>query len=204
MTERPVPTSDDPEAPFGLDELGTPLAPYGLTQEGRPKRSPGGRPPGPVSGTRRKAPSPPKKKAPTTPKRAQGPNYAGAVMDLARGPMVMLTVAGMKSPALLADAVAIEQGLPPIAQAIGDLAQDRPEVAAMLDRLMVAGPYTALISAVLPLALQLATNHGLMAPGTFGTMAPEQLIGTMQPPTPEQLAEWQAAAAAAQMNGAPQ
>lgn len=43
--ERPVPTSDDEEAPFGRDSKGRAIAPYGLKSNGHPKRSAAGRPP---------------------------------------------------------------------------------------------------------------------------------------------------------------
>ena len=202
--DRPTPTSDDPAAPFGLDEDGQPIAPYGLTQEGRPKRSPGGRPPGSVAPPKRKASAPPKRKAPPAArKRPPGPDYAGAVMDVARGPLLGLTLAGMRVPALMADAVAIEQHLPPIAEELGKLADSRPEVAAMLDRLTAAGPYAALLGALVPLGLQLAANHGLLRPGMFGTVPPDALIAQMVPPTPEQLAEWEAAAMATANGTAP-
>lgn len=203
MSERPdMIAPDDAEAPFGRDADGKPIAPYGLTQEGRPRKSAAGRPANPDSkrSKRRAASSssPPRRK-PTpssSARKQQGPDYAQGVMDLCAGPMVALTLAGMRAPALLADAAAMEMHLPPIAGALGELAQTRPEVAAMLDRLMVAGPYTALVSATLPLGLQLAANHGLVKPGVFGTVPPEQLIGEIAPPSEQQLAEWAAAAAA--------
>lgn len=42
--ERPVPTSDDPAAPFGRDRQARAIAPYGLKADGNPKRSAAGRP----------------------------------------------------------------------------------------------------------------------------------------------------------------
>jgi hypothetical protein len=113
------------------------------------------------------------------------------------GPMVALTIGGMKRPELLADAAVLEMHLAPIAAALGDLANERPEVAAMLDRLMTAGPYTALVSATVPLGIQLAANHGIVKPGTLGTASPADLVASLAPPTPEQAAAWAEA-----MNGA--
>lgn len=57
------------------------------------------------------------------------------------------------------DGFCVAQQTPPIADAIGDLAVERPEIAAALDRIMAVGPYGALIGAVLPLAIQIAHNH---------------------------------------------
>lgn len=205
--EKPRPISDDPDAPFGRDEEGTVIAPYGLTQEGRPKRTPAGRPAGAKTGTGRgarppagpgRAPSRKRPAPPSRPSRAAGPDYARGFSELLRGPLVALTLGGMARPELLADAVAIQTHLPPLAEAVGDLANERPEVAAMLDRLLTAGPYTALVSALVPLALQLATNHGVLRPGILGTQSPEELRATMQPPTPEQVAEWAQAQGQAQ------
>lgn len=191
--ERPEPISDDPEAPFGYDDQGVAVAPYGHTADGRPKRSPAGRRPEPGSRRSRRAagarsPARKPKTAGGSKKAAQGADYAQGLQDMMAGPLIGLTLAGMKRPELLADAAALEAHLPPIADALGKLAADRPEIAAMLDRLMSAGPYTALMSATVPLALQLGANHGLLKGGMFGTVPPEALIMELPQPTPEQLA----------------
>jgi hypothetical protein len=57
------------------------------------------------------------------------------------------------------DGFCVAQHTPPIADAVADLAVERPEVAAALDKIMAVGPYGALIGAVLPLAIQIAHNH---------------------------------------------
>lgn len=57
------------------------------------------------------------------------------------------------------DGFCVAQQTPPIADAVADLAVERPEVAATLDRIMAVGPYGALIGAVLPLVVQIAHNH---------------------------------------------
>jgi hypothetical protein len=191
--ERPEPISDDPAAPFGYDDQGNPIAPYGHTADGRPKRSPAGRRPEPGSRRSKRAagarsPSRKPKASASSRKAAQGADYAQGLQDMMVGPTVALTIAGMKRPELLADAATLELHLPPIADALGKLAAERPEVAAMLDRLMSAGPYTALLSATVPLVLQLGANHGLLKGGMLGTMPPEALIMEMpRDITPEQL-----------------
>jgi hypothetical protein len=48
-SDRPVPISDDEEAPFGRDSKGRAIAPYGLKSNGHPKRSAAGRPPATTS-----------------------------------------------------------------------------------------------------------------------------------------------------------
>lgn len=60
------------------------------------------------------------------------------------------------------DGFCVAQHTPPIAKAVADLAVDRPEVAAALDRVLAVGPYGALIGAILPLAVQLMHNHDMV------------------------------------------
>lgn len=60
------------------------------------------------------------------------------------------------------DGFCVAQHTPPIAKAVADLATERPEVAAALDRVLAVGPYGALIGAVLPLVVQIAHNHGMV------------------------------------------
>ena len=57
------------------------------------------------------------------------------------------------------DGFCVAQHTPPIASAVADLAVERPEVAAALDKVLAVGPYGALIGAVLPLVVQIAHNH---------------------------------------------
>lgn len=61
-----------------------------------------------------------------------------------------------------ADATAIAIHMPPIAEALNDLAAARPEVAAALDKVLSMGPYGALLAACVPLAVQLLHNHNLL------------------------------------------
>lgn len=61
-----------------------------------------------------------------------------------------------------ADAAAVAHHGPLIADAVNDLARERPEVAAALERILSVGPYGALLAAVMPLAVQLLHNHGVI------------------------------------------
>ncbi len=60
------------------------------------------------------------------------------------------------------DGFCVAHHTPPISKAVADLAVERPEVAAALDKVLAVGPYGALIGAVLPLAVQIMHNHNLV------------------------------------------
>lgn len=61
-----------------------------------------------------------------------------------------------------ADAAAVGHHGPNIAEALNELAKERPEVAAVLERLLAVGPYGLVISATLPLVLQILHNHDVI------------------------------------------
>ena len=61
-----------------------------------------------------------------------------------------------------ADAYAVAAHGPNISKAVNDLAQERPEVAAVLDKVLKVGPYGALLGAVIPLAVQIMHNHNVI------------------------------------------
>lgn len=74
------------------------------------------------------------------------------------------------------DAAAIVYHSTPIAIALNDLAQVKPEVARVLDKILAAGPYGAVLSAVVPLIVQLLTNHGKAPVGMLGSVEPAKLV----------------------------
>jgi hypothetical protein len=78
-----------------------------------------------------------------------------------------------------ADAGAIGQHWPNIARETATLAGKYEPVANVVDKLIMIGPFAALLSAVLPFALQLAVNHGRIGDaailGGFGVMPKEAL-----------------------------
>ncbi|MEU0398358.1 hypothetical protein ABZ208_37570 [Streptomyces sp. NPDC006208] len=60
------------------------------------------------------------------------------------------------------DGFCVAHHTPPISKAVADLAIERPEVAAALDKVLSVGPYGALLGATLPLVIQLMHNHGMV------------------------------------------
>lgn len=125
-------------------------APYGRFKNGKPRKSPakGG------GGKRRTAS--------TARTRPGTPDYARELSGLFQVGAWMLSVPGQKNPALMADAKSVATHGPNISVALGDLADQRPEIAAVLDRILAAGPYTALIGAIAPLVYEVGVNHGVL------------------------------------------
>lgn len=105
----------------------------------------------------------PRSKAPA------GPNYYQTVLGLLQGVAFGLKAAGRFSVAFEADAVTVEHYGPGLATALHELAVDNKKIGAILDRVGAVGPYSALFAAATPLIFQLATNHGVLKPGGFGT-----------------------------------
>jgi hypothetical protein len=87
----------------------------------------------------------------------------------------------MQKPVFAADAAAITIHSENIAEALDQLAHERPEIAAVLDRVLQVGPYGVLIAAVAPLALQILANHGAVPAGVMGTIPPGTLIANFMP-----------------------
>lgn len=133
-------------------------APYGRKADGTPRRKPG-----PQKGTRvgaaipRPTRSTPRKSAGT--KRSTGTDYRAGILGILQIPAFALGAAGQLNPALALDGAAISMHAPGIAEALNELANDNPTVAAALDTILTAGPYGAIIGACLPLAFQIAANH---------------------------------------------
>jgi len=131
-----------------------PEAPYGRFKNGKPRKHP----------PKNTSSAPRRSRAKT-----KGPSYTEAVHGMFQ--MVALPLTFVNP----ADAWTINQHAGNIAVALNDLAQERPEVAAMLDRMLKAGPYGALVAACVPMICQLLTNHKLLPPGILGTVPKEQI-----------------------------
>lgn len=125
-------------------------APYGRKADGTPKRKPG-----PARGGGRPGGGAPGRPRPST-ARARATDYRPGILGMAQ------TVALPLSFAAPADAAAVMMHAQPIAEALNELAQERPEVAAMLEKILAVGPYGAVIAATVPLLVQLGHNHGII------------------------------------------
>lgn len=112
-------------------------------------------------------------------KKTYGTDYTEGVTQLLSMPAAILGVVGSQTNnlPLVADAAVVNHYAPQVATAVNDLAQERPEVAAVLDRVLKAGPYAALIGAVVPMAIQILANHKIIPAGIAGTMTAEQVLG---------------------------
>jgi hypothetical protein len=91
-------------------------------------------------------------------------DYRPGINGLLQGICVPLSIAAP------ADAYAVATHGPNIATALNQLAQERPEVAAMLEKVLAIGPYGALVAATIPMIIQIAHNHNAV---------PEQLATAM-------------------------
>jgi len=74
-----------------------------------------------------------------------------------------------------ADAAAIGMHAENISHEIVNLADVNEGIAKAIDYLLTVGPYAALVTACLPLVLQVAANHGRVPPNTPGVIPTELL-----------------------------
>lgn len=111
-------------------------------------------------------------------------DYRPALIGLITVPAMMLTMMGRVNPLFALDGIAIQHHAPTIAGAINEAAMTNEQIAQALDRILAVGPYGALIAAVMPLALQLAANHGLIEPSPeMGIFTPAELMNAAGIPT---------------------
>lgn len=187
-----IPTGhpDDPDAPTPGTRTGDPAAPYGYRADGTPRSKPGRRPGTPNREPRR--PAAPRVTVQAAKPRGQQqkkkqqrsePDYRTGVLGLLQLGAMPLLAAGARSDAALADAAAITMHAEPIADALHTLALERPEVAAVLDRVLSVGPYGVLVAAVMPLAFQVAANHRVLPAAVaegMGAQDPAVLVAQMK------------------------
>lgn len=171
-------TDPDPDAPFGREPGGEARAPYGWTRAGRPRLQAGGKrsPRAPAGPGKTSAPA----------KTPAGPDYRPAIVGLFQ---MVATPLAFTGEAGRLDAWATMAHGPGIAEGLNELAKIRPEVAAVLDRIIAIGPYGMVLGPLLAWLAQLAVNHSAI-PEEIGKM-----IGAR--PRAELLAELDKATAAA-------
>jgi hypothetical protein len=69
-----------------------------------------------------------------------------------------------------ADAGALDMHFAPLAHEIAVLAEDNEKVANIVDRITAIGPYAALLSAAMPLVIQILINHDRIKPEAAGML----------------------------------
>ena len=167
--------SETTTAPDGAETSPDP-GPWGINaRTGKPyKRNPAGYHRGPRSGSVPKAQPRNKMGKSSADRQAKLSKTLGIPVGIALGVAQL-----RKSTPLLADALAMSHAIPPISEAVTDLAEDNDNFARVVDMLTESGPYAALISALIPLAAQLAANHGMLPPplvSVLGAVPPDVLI----------------------------
>ena len=81
---------------------------------------------------------------------------------------------------LALDAVAVGRGIPGMATAVGSIAVTEQRLAQLLDKVAEVGPWGQLTMAAMPVALQLAANHGFLQPSEeMGILSPDDLMATL-------------------------
>lgn len=154
MTEQTVsaPTSGAEEAPWGYKPDGTPY-----------KRDPRG-----YTG-RKRVPAAGKAKA--TAAAEQTNARAKAVFETLTIPVAGLSILGQSTgnASFVADGIVLADASPGIAMAVAQIADQDARIAGLVDRLVATGPYAALFTAMLPVAMQIAANHSdALAAGLAG------------------------------------
>lgn len=123
----------------------------------------------------KRGPGRPRKVADSTPKPSRFEERANGLMGLGQ-----LLQGGLMLGKQYADAAAIGMHWQPVATEVARLAETLEPVAKTVDMLIQAGPYAALIQAVMPLAMQLAANHGYVPATMTGIVPPEVLRTQME------------------------
>lgn len=184
-----APAVDDDEEPtevITVPEEGTRLTveqqrertdeyPYGRRADGTPKGKPGPR----GTGMPRIAAAPRPRKAAKPAAKKNEPDYRAGIMGLLQIPIMGMSMIGRqtKNAALQADGMALAMHAPALAEALNETAKTQPQIGRALESIMKAGPYGAIIGALVPLAMQLAANHGLMNPApAMGIHDPAELV----------------------------
>lgn len=107
-----------------------------------------------------KRPGPPPAKTPAKPKVTPAQTAKRNAREEGINGLFQLGAAVCMMTGQHADAAAFGTHGPKIAPEVAAIAEDYERVGDVIDKLIAVGPYAGLLTAVLPLALQLAVNHG--------------------------------------------
>lgn len=80
----------------------------------------------------------------------------------------------------LADAATIGIHWPNVSREVASLADSQEAIAKVIDPLIKVGPYFGLVTAVLPMLMQIGVNHGRVPAGAMGTVPANSLSAQME------------------------
>jgi hypothetical protein len=166
-----------PEVPASTPEPGDllaprPGAPYGVTTRGKPRKRPAGK----RATTPRKRPA--GKTSTAAASTAPPVDYAAGARSLVATLGMLLGLAGRAKgdQALQLDAMTLQVHREPLTTGLADAAVQVPLVATVLTWFATTSPYAAMAESIAKVGAQVAANHGMVAPGTFGAVD----AGTLQ------------------------
>lgn len=173
-TGRPYTKSPEERAEFGrrMAEARARRAGQGGAGRTPPRKAPAARPAG------RSRPSGTRAPRQATPEEFYTQAAAGALTLI---PAVLSIAARIfRRDVLALDAVAVGRGIPGMATAVGSIAVTEQRLAQLLDKVAEVGPWGQLTMAAMPVALQLAANHGFLQPSEeMGILSPDDLMATL-------------------------
>jgi hypothetical protein len=105
-------------------------------------------------------------------------DYRPGVIGLLQIPAFTLGIVAKyaNSPALALDSATITLHAPNVAEALQQTAEQQAWLADLLDKVLQVGPYGALLGALMPVAMQVAANHGKVQPNSdLGILSEEEL-----------------------------
>lgn len=146
-----------------------------------------------------------KKTAPARPRTApRGKDPVVSAVETVGGVLVVpLTALGQVNESFLADALAVEMSVSPLAEAVGEVAKVNPAVGEFFQRGAPLTPYMLLASVLFGLGTQIAVNHGMSVGPLAGSTVPrsamviemKQRLAAAQQQAQQQEAAWAAEAA---------
>lgn len=164
------PISDDPSAPFGTAEDGTPIAPFGLKVDGTPRRSNRGA----KAGAGRAGGPPRKKPATSSPRSAPAMSgqdrkemllafndmfVVNGLVGAALAPVTSNYLGPDQAAALAGDAVIMAHFAPPLADGLIALAEVKPGLLSWMDGMAEKAPYLLLVQTGVQITKALVGNH---------------------------------------------
>lgn len=114
--------------------------------------------------------------APRASSKARGTDYRPGLLGIAQLVCAPLMVVAP------ADAAAVAHHAPNIVEALQSTSEVSPGLAGLLDRILTVGPWALVVSATLPLLVQLAANHKVIPVGmavSMGAEDPDAILRTL-------------------------